>query len=130
MNSSSFLHFKESITQDTAFIGTPFMFRLVPAVVIPCMKRKNLRSCHRSMRKIERVIKVMNRIYWSKRVSSPHQEGYLYLMGLWSKPDFTAYDYDDGDAKNAINEIAEILRSSVTSLNSLEICGEKANKDE
>ncbi len=28
---------------------------------------------------------------------------------LWDKPDFTAYDYEDGDAKDAINAITKIL---------------------
>jgi len=28
---------------------------------------------------------------------------------VWDKPDFTAYDYEDGDAKDAINAIAKIL---------------------
>lgn len=28
---------------------------------------------------------------------------------LWDKPDFTAYDYEDGDAKDAVNAIAKIL---------------------
>ncbi len=28
---------------------------------------------------------------------------------LWDNPDFTAYDYEDGDAKDAINAIAKIL---------------------
>jgi hypothetical protein len=28
---------------------------------------------------------------------------------VWGKPDFTAYDYEDGDAKDAINAIAKIL---------------------
>jgi hypothetical protein len=28
---------------------------------------------------------------------------------VWDKPDFTAYNFEDGDAKDAINAIAKIL---------------------
>ena len=38
-------------------------------------------------------------------------EEYKELSGVpvWGKPDFTAYDYEGGDAKDAINAIAKIL---------------------
>ena len=62
------------------------------------------------MNKLEKIMAVMNRIYWSRRFSSPHKEGYVYPPGLWNQENFTSYDYDDGDAKNAIDEIAKILR--------------------
>ena len=51
-------------------------------------------------KKLEAVKDALTEEYWGPRG-----------VPTWNKPSFTAYDYEDGDAKNAVNRIAKILEA-------------------
>ena len=50
--------------------------------------------------KLEAVKDALTEEYWGPRG-----------VPTWNKPSFTAYDYEDGDAKNAVNRTAKILEA-------------------
>jgi len=47
--------------------------------------------------------KILDRKYFGNRLNPDGR-------GLWRKPDFTSYDYENGDAKDTIDRIAKALR--------------------
>lgn len=69
---------------------------------IPLYQEEKTRAEFAEARLAE-VEKILDHKYFGDRLNPDGR-------GLWRKPDFTSYDYENGDAKDTVDRIAKALR--------------------